>query len=320
MTLDDIYSKIGEANTFVILAHENPDGDALGSCTAFATLLKNMGKEKIDILFQEYPAIFDFLPNSKLIKKDASLESYDMAIVLDCPEIKRISKEYHELFDSAKVTVQFDHHLRNGMFADYNIVNQSAPACAEILASSFRYLEVEMTVELATCLMTGIITDTGGFRFESITPETFEFASWSLSHGVNVSKIYKDALTTKTKSQFDAEKLATDRLEFFEDNKITFTYVTKEDEAKLGVLPGELEGIANIGTAIEGVEVAIFAKQKDNGFKLSLRSNRIDVSEICMIFGGGGHKFASGVRLKDFSVVDDIVEALDKACLDYKSK
>ena len=308
MTLDDIYEKIKEADSFVILAHENPDGDAIGSCTAFATLLKSMGKEKIDILFKEYPAIFNFLPNSNLIKEEASLESYDVAIVLDCPEMKRVSKEYHEYFDSAKVTIQFDHHLRNGMFADFNIVNQAAPACAEILASSFRYLQIEMTIDIASCLMTGIITDTGGFRFESVTPETFEFAAWSLSHGVNISNIYKIAMTTKTKSQFEAEKLATDRLEFFEDGKVTFTYVTKEDEARLGVEPGELEGIANIGTAIEGVEVAIFAKQKDDGFKLSLRSNRIDVSEICMIFGGGGHKLASGCFIE--ASLDQVKKAI----------
>jgi phosphoesterase RecJ-like protein len=237
MTLDEILKEIKKANSFVILAHENPDGDAVGSCLGFATLLKDMGKDNIDVLFKEHPATFDMLPNSDLIRKEPTREMYDMAIVLDCPEIKRVSLCYHECFENAKVTVEFDHHLKNTMFADYNIVNPVAPATAQILVSSFEYLKLDMSKEVATALITGIITDTGGFRFESTTAETFEFASWALGKGVNISKLYKEAMMTKSKPQFEAEKLATDRLEFFHNEQITFTYMTKEDEAKLGTKP-----------------------------------------------------------------------------------
>ena len=176
MTLDEILREIQNSNSFVITAHDNPDGDAVGSCLAFATFLKEIGKEKIDVLFREYPAIFETLPNSDLIKNEASLENYDMAIVLDCPELKRVYKDYHKYFENAKVTVEFDHHLKNAMFADLDVVNPAAPACAEILVSSFRYLKIDISKDVATCLMTGIITDTGGFRFKSTTRETFEFA------------------------------------------------------------------------------------------------------------------------------------------------
>jgi phosphoesterase RecJ-like protein len=297
MTLDEILKEIEKANTFVIMAHENPDGDAVGSCLGFATMLKNMGKENIDILFKEYPAVFDMLPNVDLIKKEASRDNYDLAIVLDCPELKRVSSCYHEYFENAKVTVEFDHHLKNAMFADYNVVNPVAPACCQILVSSFEYLKLDITKDVATALLTGIITDTGGFRFESTTAETFEFAAWALTKGVNISKIYKDAMMTKSKSQFEAEKLATDRLEFFADGKITFTYITKEDEKLLNIKSGETDGIPGIGTSIKDVEVAIFARERENGFKLSFRSNKIDVADICMIFGGGGHKLAAGCTI-----------------------
>jgi phosphoesterase RecJ-like protein len=297
MTLDEILKEINKADSFVITAHENPDGDAIGSCLAFATILKNMGKTTIDVLFKEYPAVFSQLPNVDLIKKEASRDIYDMAIVLDCPELKRISSCYQEYFENSKVTVEFDHHLKNAMFADYNVVNPVAPATCQILVSSFEYLKLDITKDVATSLLTGIITDTGGFRFESTTTETFEFAAWALSKGVNISKIYKDSMMTKTKSQFEAEKIATDRIEFFADNKITFTYITKEDEKNLGINPGETDGIAGIGTTIKGVEVAIFARERENGFKVSFRSNRIDVADICMIFGGGGHKLAAGCTI-----------------------
>lgn len=308
MTLDEILKEINKAENFVILAHENPDGDAVGSATGMALALKNMGKENIDILFKEYPASFNVLPGIDYIKKEATRDIYDMAIVLDCPDIKRVSSKYHDCIENAKVRVQFDHHLKNAMFGDYNVVNPVAPACSQILVSSFEYMNIEITKDIATCLLMGIITDTGGFRFNSTTTETFEFAGWALSKGVNVSKIYKEGMMTKTKSQFEAEKLAVDRIEFFHDDKITFTYMTKEDEERLGTKPGELDGIAGIGTTIKDVEVAIFAHQRENGFKLSFRSNGIDVADICMLFGGGGHKMAAGCTID--APLDEVKKAV----------
>ena len=308
MTLDEILKEINNSNSFVITAHENPDGDAIGSCLAFATVLKEMGKEKIDVLFKEYPAIYNTLPNCDLIKTEASLDEYDMAIVLDCPELKRVSKEYHKYFEEAKVTVEFDHHLKNAMFADLVVVNPAAPACSEILVSSFKYMKIEISKDVASCLITGIITDTGGFRFNSTTRETFEFAGWALSKGVNIPKIYKETLMTKTKAQFEAEKLAVDRLEFYMDDKITFTYMTKEDEKNLGIQTGEFDGIAGIGITIKDVEVAIFAHERADGFKLSFRSNNIDVSEICVLFGGGGHKLAAGCTIN--AKLEDVRKAV----------
>ncbi len=297
MTLDEILKEINQAESFVILAHENPDGDAVASTLAMANALKSLGKENIDVLFKEYPAKFNMLPNINFIKTEATYENYDMAIVLDCTDLKRVSSCYHEYFENAKVTVEIDHHLKNAMFADYNVVNPVSPATAQILVSSFEYMNIKINKDIATCLITGIITDTGGFRFDSTTTETFEFAGWSLSQGVNVSKIYKEAMMTKTKSQFEIEKLGVDRLEFFADGKITFTYITEKDEKALDVKPGETDGIAGIGITIKDVEIAIFAHERENGFKFSFRSNRLDVSEICMLFGGGGHKLAAGCTI-----------------------
>ena len=309
MTLDEILKEINKAETFVILAHENPDGDAIGSCLGMCTFLKELGKSDIDVLFKDFPETFKFLPNFEMIKSEPSYEKYDMAIVLDCPNTDRVGKEYRKFIENAKVRVQFDHHLRNSMFGDYNVVNPVAPACAQILVSSLEYLKIDISKDVDTCLLAGIITDTGGFRFNSTTTETFEFAAWCLSKGINVSKIYKEAMMTKTKSQFNAEKLALDRLQFFDDDKITFTYITKKDIEELGIKAGELEGIAGIGVTIENVEVAIFAREKDDGFKISFRSNNIDVADICMLFGGGGHKLAAGCQI-DTNNIEEVRKAV----------
>ena len=184
------------------------------------------------------------------------------------------------------------------MFGDYNIVDQVSPACAQILVSSFQYLQIEITKDIATCLLTGIITDTGGFKNSGITAETFEFAAWALTKGVNVSKIYRQSMMIITKSKFEIQKIAMDRLEFFADGKIAFTYITKEDDSKVDMQAGDHDGIVEIGRNIKGVEISIFLYEKEKGFKVSLRSNDyVDVSEICMIFGGGGHVKAAGATI-----------------------
>ena len=105
MTLDEILKEINKAETFVILAHENPDGDAIGSCLGMCTFLKELGKSDIDVLFKDFPETFKFLPNFEMIKSEPSYEKYDMAIVLDCPNTDRVGKEYRKFIENAKVRV-----------------------------------------------------------------------------------------------------------------------------------------------------------------------------------------------------------------------
>ena len=297
MTLDNILEEIKKANTIVILAHENPDGDAIGSCLAFALALKQLDKEA-DVLIKDYAACYNFLPGVNIIKKETNVEKYDLAICLDCPEITRVEKDYIKYYTTAKAKIQFDHHARNNMFGDYNVVDQSSPAVCQILASSFEYMHIDLTKDIITNLMAGIITDTGGFRHSNTNADAFDFASFALTKGVNIEKIYRQTLTTVTRAKFELQKLAMDRMEFFKDGKIAFTYENYEDDEKLNVASGDNEGIVEIGRTIEGVEVSIFLYERKDGFKASLRSNEyVDVSEICMTFGGGGHLKAAGVTL-----------------------
>lgn len=297
MTLDDILEEIKSAETVVIMAHENPDGDAIGSSLAMCLAIKNFGK-KVDVLMKEFPANFSFLPGTENIKSFTDIENYDLAIVLDCPEIKRVPQDFIPYFENAKVKVEFDHHNKNSMFGDYNIVDHVSPACSQILVSTFEYLGIEITKEIGTCLLTGIITDTGGFKNSGITTETFEFASWALEKGINLSSVYRQSMMTITKTKFEVQKLCMERMEFFADGKIAFTYITDEDDERIGIETGDHEGIVEIGRNIKGVEVSIFLDEKEKGFKASLRSNDyVNVSEVCLMFGGGGHIKAAGATI-----------------------
>jgi phosphoesterase RecJ-like protein len=245
MTLDNIKEEIKKANNIVLLTHENPDGDAMGSTLAFYLALKQLGKE-VDTVIPEYSRTFEFLPGAEAIKKEGKLESYDLAIALDAADMKRLNG-WANYFEDAKVTINIDHHGSNKMFADYNFVNPAAPACAQILVTMLEFLQVEITKDIGTCLLTGIITDTGGFKYPGVTAETFEFASWILGIGVNVSEIYKRVLQVKTKPNFELSKIVMDRMEFLEEGKITYTYITKEDLEKVGAETGDHEGLVDIG-------------------------------------------------------------------------
>lgn len=297
MTLDDILVEMKNAETVVIMAHEAPDGDAIGSSLAMCLALKEMGKD-VTILMKDFPENFSYLPGREYIKTESEIEKYDLAIVLDCPNIKRVNNEFIQYFMNAKVKVQIDHHNKNDMFADHNVVNHVAPAASQVLVSSFEYLGIEITKDIATCLLTGIITDTNGFRNSNVTVESFEYASWCLEKGINLPYVYKQAMLTMSRTKFEAQKLAMNRLEFFEDGKIAFTYMTKEDDERIGLKAGEHDGIVEIGKAIDGVEVSIFIYEKEVGYKASLRSNEyVNVSEVCLTFGGGGHIKAAGTNM-----------------------
>lgn len=258
--------------------------------------LKQMGKEP-DLIIPELPRVYNFMPCANEIKKEGSKENYDLAIAVDAATIKMLNG-WSSYFETAKAKVVIDHHSTNTMYGDINFVNPDAPACAQILINIIDYFGVEINKEIGTCILTGIITDTGGFQYQTTTPETFEFAAELLKKGVNVSDIYKRVMNTKSRANFELRKRAIDRMEFLEDGKIAITYITKQDDKDVNAETGDYEGIVEEGRSIEGVEVSIWIRETAKGFRVSLRSNSyVNVSDVCMMFGGGGHFHAAGCTI-----------------------
>ena len=310
MTLDEILKQIQKAEKIVILTHESPDGDAVGSSLAMKLIIEKLEKTA-DVIIPEYSRLFNFLPSAEEIMTDSKIKNYDLAISVDCATLKRMAKK--EYFENAKSTIVIDHHGSNTMYGDLNYVNPASPACCEVLAGMLKYYEIDITKDIGTCLMTGIITDTGGFRHVGITPETFEFTADLIRLGVDVPDIYKRTLNTKTRANFELSKRVMDRMEILEDGKVTFTYMNKKDEEEVGAEPGDHEGLVEIGRDIEGVEVSIFIRQKENeeAYKISMRSgNKVNVSDICFLFGGGGHPRAAGALIQ--GNVEQVKEKLMK--------
>lgn len=314
MTIDNIKEEIQKAEDVVILTHENPDGDAIGSALAMYLTLKKLEK-KVDVIIPEFPNVYEFLPGADKIKKEGKKEVYDLAICVDVTGINRLNG-YSKYFEDAIVKIQIDHHQVNEMFADYNFVNPASPACAQNLIFIIEQLGVEIDKEIGTCLLTGIITDTGGFKYEGVSAETFEFTSWLLAKGVNVSDVYKKVLQMKTRANFELRKLIMERMEFLCDNKVTFTYVTLEDKKNVNAVPGDDEGLVEIGRDIEGVEVSILLREKENGYKASLRSNNyVNVSDVCLPFAGGGHMKAAGCNI--YGTLEECKEKIIKEVIKH---
>lgn len=296
-TLDEILKEVKKAENIVILTHNNPDGDAIGSSLAIYSALKEQGKN-VEVIIPQLPRIFDFLPYADEVKKEGTKKVYDLAISVDCATIKLLNG-WSNYFEDATTSIVIDHHSTNSMYGDLNYVDLSAPACAQVLYTLFRYYNIEITQEIGTCLMTGIITDTGGFQYSGVSKETFEIAADLLTSGVNISKIYKRVFATRTKGNFELRKIAIDRMELLEDGKVSFTYITKEDEEKVNAETGDYEGIVDEGRNIEGVEVSIFLHEIEEGFKISTRANEyVNVSDVCLMFGGGGHARAAGATMQ----------------------
>lgn len=295
MTLDNILEEIKKAEKIVVLTHESPDGDAVSSSLSVMHAIAQLGKN-VDVVIPEHAKNFDFLPGAEKILQKGKDEPYDLAISVDCTDLRRLvgGKEY---FVTAKKTIQIDHHSVNSMFADLNYVDPVAPACCQVLIAMYEYYGVEITKDLATCILTGIITDTGGFQWGGVTPETFEFAAELIRKGAKIKEICRIALRNKTKAHCELEKLVYDRMQFFENGRIAISYVNVEDNQKIGAKLGDEEGLVEMLRDIEGVDVSVLLKEKEgaNGYKISLRSHEnVNVSDIALLLGGGGHAGAAG--------------------------
>ena len=295
-TIDQILKCIKKSKNIVIVTHENPDGDAVGSSLAMYHALKGL-KKNVDIIIPEYAKCFNELPGIDEVIKESD-KVYDLAISLDAATDKLLNV-WVKYFREADQRIVIDHHSTNTMFGDINYVDLSAPACAQVVYMLIKHYRWKITPEIGTCIMAGIITDTGGFQYSGVSKDTFNIAAELLDVGVNISKVYKKVFDTKTRSSFELRRIAIDRMEFLEDGKIAFTYVTNEDERKVNAGVGDYEGIVSEGRSVEGVEVSIFLHELKNGeFKISLRSNSyVNVSDVCIMFGGGGHIRAAGAKM-----------------------
>jgi len=300
-----IWSKIKDSNSILLLTHERPDGDAIGSVLSFYHYLTSINKS-VDMLILDIPKVFNFLPAIDKVV-DNTAKEYDLGIIVDCAAKERIVGN-GDLLSKCKSTICIDHHISNNKYCDLNLIEGDVSSCCQVIYYLFKYFNISFSKEILDSLMSGVLTDTNGFSINTVDKDTFNMAAQVMEFGVDIHNLYDRLLCKKTMSQHELTKLGMERLELIYNGKIAFTYILKSDFEKVGALNGEHEGIVDIGRNIEGVLVSVFLRE-DNGFTFSLRSSGVvDVSKIAIALGGGGHFMASGGKV--YGTLEETKETL----------
>lgn len=297
--LDEIASVIRSSNRFLLLMHEFPDGDAVGSNIALGLALERMGKQVDIVSTSPLPDCYSFLPGKEKVRDWAEpVVDYDVAILLDCADSKRIGGA-ERLLKHCKFLVNVDHHVSNNSYANLNLVDPEASATGELVMRLFDRLGLEPTPEEATCLYTAILTDTGSFRFQNTTSSGLRTVARLIECGVDPSLVAEAVYENKPISSVRLLALALQSLRLSDDGLVSWLWVTRKMLNEARADDDDSEGIVNYARMIRGVEVAlVFRETSGHDIKVGLRSRRhVDVSRIASRFGGGGHARAAGCRV-----------------------
>lgn len=295
MKINDI---IGNAKTVGIAGHVRPDGDCIGSCMSLYNYLK---KNRPDIQTKVYLEFvdekFNIIENTDQISTEGYDETvYDLFISLDTASKDRLGLNL-PFFENAKRTVCIDHHASNNGYADYNYIVPEASSASEVL---YEILEPELIDKsVAEPMYMGIAHDSGVFRFQSTTPKTMRIAADMMEHGVNVNEILEETFYRKSYNQMMVTAKIQNQAVITFDGKCIYGYCTTAMMNEYGVTINDLDAVVASIRNVDGVEVAMFLYQlEEESFKVSLRSkNIVDVSDIAVGFGGGGHKRAAGFEV-----------------------
>lgn len=302
MDISKLKIQLENAQTIAIIPHINPDGDALGSMIAMYIFIKmKFDKEADMLLINDLPELYEFLPFIENIKfvKDLDIDKkYDLAISVDVAAKDRMAQAM-PIFDTAKFSVNIDHHRTNDAFGDLAFINPEASSTGEIIYDLMCDFDFNITKDMATAIYTAIVTDTGGFRFENTKPQVLVKGSKLIEKGVDSSSLFRKIYDSKPKAMVMLNALCVSKAQFLHNNKIAYTFITKDDFKQAGAKDEHTCGIAEVLRQINTTEVAIVLKENESGFtKVSMRSKTVDIAQISQKFDGGGHKFAAGCTIK----------------------
>lgn len=317
--LKDAVSFIRERDDFLIVSHVQPDGDAISSTVATGWLLQKLGKTFTMLNEGPVPSRLHFLWKSAeihFINDEQPKRLFRNVISVDCADYARVGKA-KEWFAPDAELLNIDHHPTNDSFGHANLLKFHAAATAEILFELLDELELALDKDVATAIYTGLLTDTGGFRYSNTSPLVMNMASKLLEAGVNGPELAENLLERMTMGQLRVTQRGLSRLTFSSDLKIGWLWVNSEDLEETEATNEDLEGLVNYPRNIEGVEVGILFKQNgQESVKISLRSaGRVNVAAVAQHFGGGGHVRAAGCRLTGplLDVISQVVTVVQKA-------
>jgi len=300
--LNEVIDAIKKGKRFLITAHVNVEGDALGSQLAMKELLTGMGKDAFILDNDPVPEHYRFLPKAAEVSHDLNkVDDFDAAVVLDCPTLNRTGRVKDVIKKRAKPIINIDHHISNENFGDTNWVEPNASSAGEMVFRLFKETGTRITKEVALSLYIAILTDTGSFNYDNTSSATHEIAGDLLGYGLDPALVSESVYERRSIKDINLLGLVLSTIRVNKEGTIAHLEVTKDMLDNTGADIAKSEGLINFARSIDGVKVAVLFKedQKDkNKINISFRSkgngDAIDVNKIASSFSGGGHTKASG--------------------------
>jgi bifunctional oligoribonuclease and PAP phosphatase NrnA len=293
--LEDVLRQIERRDSFVLTSHARPDGDAIGSALACCQVLRAMGKQADVVLHDAVPRIYRPLPFADQVVQANRLNgNYQAAIILECDSLLRTRLEGLE----DRFLINIDHHASGRPFADVNWIDPHAVATAEMVFRLGREAGVPLSPEIATCLYTALMTDTGSFMFQGTNEHTFALARELTLAGADPAHCARNIYFAHSGAKMRLLGEALRNLN--QEGHLVWIWVTQEQMERCGAKEEDCEGLVNYALSIADAEVAVFFRElPDGGFRVSLRSKgKVNVATLAERFGGGGHECASGCAVK----------------------
>ncbi len=305
--MDQIVQRLKSARHILVTSHADPDGDAIGSLLALGLALTKLGRPTA--LYNEsiIPAVYQFLPGVERISRRLGAPgTYDLALALDCGDLQRIGGEWQAL-SRIECLINIDHHVSNTGFGHIQLIDPRACATAEIVYRLIKALGVALDPEIAVAIYTGILTDTGSFRFSNTTPAAFAISREMTELGVDPYHVAQRVFGSYSLGRIKLLNLALNSIEISGNGKLSMMTVTRSMLEETGTQPEDVDGLINYARRIEAVKVAALIQEQTNGrstpeghgpVHVSLRSDgTVDVAAMAGAFGGGGHFSAAGFQV-----------------------
>jgi phosphoesterase RecJ-like protein len=306
---------------FLVVAHENPDGDALGSMLAMCLGLRALGKDVEMLLLGEapLPREYHFMHLDGLLREPPADAAQRVLVAVDCAKADRIGPGHPELLAQASLVLDIDHHHDNTRFGTVNLIVANASSTGEVLRDIFGELGVDLTPEIAEPLYVALVTDTGRFQYSNTTPKALRLAAELVEAGADVHAVFQEVYESVQFAKLKLLARALERARVLEGGRIVVSYLLRNDFSEVGAAEPYSEGIIDYLRAVEGAELAVLIREppRDSGptHRVSLRASvdELDVSQIARIFGGGGHPQAAGFSSE--KPVDEITELVRQGFL-----
>jgi phosphoesterase RecJ-like protein len=312
--LSQVVQLIEQKYRFMITSHIRPDGDGLGSGLALYWMLRSLGKDVDVVLRDRVPPSYTVLPGTDLVLvQDDVTEAYDAAFIIECSDVERPG------LPSLKnqFVVNIDHHSTTVPFGDINWIDPTAAAVGEMIYNLSKALGIEVTKEIAECIYTALLTDTGSFHFSNTTERTLKIASELVRRGVEPARISQALFYSHSFSKIKLLGLVLSGIERDESGRVAWIRLDRETMYEADACDEDADGIVNHALSVGDVEaVAFFKELEPDVYRVSLRSKgKNNVAKVAETFGGGGHRNAAGCRIEgDFEVVKQrVIEGLQSA-------